>query len=181
MNKKAITVVLVVAAAVGSYASPYWTIYQMCSAMQARDADKFSRYVDYPALRESLKTQLIALTQSKMQSPEMKDNPFAGLGQMLGLAMANMVVDTMVSPSGVMAMMAGEKPPALPSTSTSAAPPPTDEKQVALNGSLKYDVSYRSWDLVQASALKDNGDKITVDLRRDGLWSWKWVSIQLPN
>nr|CUV58303.1 conserved exported protein of unknown function [Ralstonia solanacearum] len=181
MNNKAIAAVLVAAAAtVSSYASPYWTIYQMSSAMQARDADKFSRYVDYPALRESLKAQFMALMQSKMQTPEMKDNPFAGLGQMLGLAMVNTVVDTMVSPSGVMSMMAGQKPPAAPTTSTSATPP-ADEKPAAPKDSLKYDVSYRTWDLVEASALKDNGDKITIVLRRDGLWSWKWISITLPN
>ncbi|MCT7295202.1 DUF2939 domain-containing protein [Ralstonia sp. CHL-2022] len=181
MNKKAVVVVVVaVTAAACSYASPYWTIYQMRSAIEARNADKFSQYVDYPALRESVKAQFMVTMQQKMQAPEMKNNPFAGLGQMLGLAMVNTVVDAMVSPSGVMSMMAGEKPMATPSSPARTTKPTTEDEKAAAKDAVKYDVSYRSWDLVQASALNKNGDTVTVDLRRDGLWSWKWVGIKLP-
>jgi len=169
--------------AVTSYASPYWTIYQMRSAIETRDPEKFSRYVDYPALRENLKAQLLLSINAHLQPPELKGNPFAGLGQMIGLAMVNTLVDTMVSPAGVMALMAGEKPAAQPSAPQpqASAPAPEAPRKEAARDTLKYDVSYRSWNLVQATATKDNGDAIVADLRRDGLWSWKWVGIKIPD
>jgi len=74
--------------------------------------------------------------------------------------------------------MAGEKPFSKPSQSSST---PAEAKKEGAKEALKYDVSYRSWDLVQASASKDNGDKIVADLRRDGFWSWKWAGIKLPD
>lgn len=179
MNRKlkAGAIAVIAIGALTSYASPYWTIYQMRSAIDARDTDKFSRYVDYPALRESLKAQILISFQGQMQSAEMKDNPFAGLGQMLGLAMVNTVVDTVVSPAGVMALMAGETPAQKRSPST---PAPNAPKEDAAKDALKYDISYRGWDLVQATARKENGEQIVADLRRDGLWSWKWVGVKLP-
>jgi len=181
MNKrlKAGAIALVALGALTSYASPYWTIYQMRSAIETRDPEKFSRYVDYPALRENLKAQIVLSLKEQLPSPE-KDNPFAGLGQMIGLAMVNTVVDAMVSPAGVMALMAGEKPAAKPSQ-PAPAPGPANPKKEAAKDTLKYDVSYRRWDLVQATATRDNGEQIVVDLRRDGLWSWKWAGVKLPD
>lgn len=185
MNKKLLigAVAVIAIGAVTSYASPYWAIYQMRSAIEQRDPEKFSQYVDYPALRENLKAQLLPSLQGPMQSPQLKDNPFAGLGQMIGLAMVNTLVDTMVSPAGVMALMAGEKPAAQPPARQppTSAPAPESPRKEAARDALKYDVSYRSWNLVQATATKDNGDAIVADLRRDGLWSWKWVGIRIPD
>lgn len=179
MNKKVVAAVALLAAgAVSSYASPYWTLYQMRSAMEVRDSEKFSHYVDFPALRENLKGQFLASMKDKLQSPEMKDNPFAGLGQMIGIAVVNTMLDTVVSPAGVMALMAGEKPSAKSSPSTTTTPA---ERTQGAKEKLKYDVSYRNWELVQATASKENGDKIVVDLRRDGLWSWKWAGVKLPD
>nr|WP_315597674.1 DUF2939 domain-containing protein [uncultured Cupriavidus sp.] len=188
MSKKVLVGVaaVMVVGAVASYASPYWTIYQMRSAIEKRDAEKFSTYVDYPALRESLKAQLLISLQGDVaSSPELKDNPFAGLGQIIGLAMVNTLVETMGPPAGVMALMAGEKPGPKPSALQAPAPAPAPEpdtpRKDAAKDTLRYDVSYRSWDLVQATATKENGEPITADLRRDGLWSWKWVGIKIPD
>ncbi|CAG2141311.1 DUF2939 domain-containing protein [Cupriavidus numazuensis] len=176
----AAAIAVIAIGAATSYASPYWTIYQMRSAIETHDAEKFSRYVDYPALRENLKGQLLSSLKGQMQSPALKDNPFAGLGQMIGLAMVNTIVDTMVSPAGVMALMAGEKPATRSPAPQSPAPAPEAPRKEAAKDALKYDVSYRSWTMVQATATKDNGDQIIADLRRDGLWSWKWVGIKIP-
>ncbi|MGY8527010.1 DUF2939 domain-containing protein [Paracidovorax citrulli] len=184
MNKKVLTCAIVAIAFVGasSYASPYWTIYQMRSAIEKRDSDKFSSYVDFPALRESLKAQLLLSLQDKMEGPDMKENPFAGLGHMIGLAMVNTLVDTMVSPAGVMALMAGEKPAteSSPKPGQSPAPAADGAREEAAKDALEYDVSYEGWDMVRATATKENGESIAADYRREGLWSWKWVGIQLP-
>ncbi|EHP38684.1 hypothetical protein OR16_36242 [Cupriavidus basilensis OR16] len=186
--KAAIAAAIVVGAT--SYASPYWTLYQMRSAIETRDADKFSRYVDYPALRESLKAQLTLSLQQKLGAPALQNTPFAGIGQAIGLAVINTMIDTMVSPAGVMALMAGEKPATAPQPKPATPPAPTPAenkgepagpaKEEAAKDALKYRLSYRALNTVEASATKDNGDRILIGLTREGLWSWKWSSVVLP-
>jgi len=190
MNRKATAVAVALALAVGagSYASPYWTLHQMHAAIEARDADKFSRYVDYPALRESLKGQILSSLHERLGTPALKDTPFASIGKMIGTAMVNTVVDTMVTPAGAMAIMAqGEarpdaSPPSQPApeppapAGSSATPPPAPPQRQT----LRYDVAYRDWNRVEASARRENGERVVLDLCRDGLWSWKWCGVQLP-
>ena len=77
-------VVVACVAAVGLlYASPHIALYNIGKAIERKDADAVSEYVDFPALRENVKGVLLAKMQSEMDKPEMKDNPFAGLGQIL--------------------------------------------------------------------------------------------------
>lgn len=40
------------------YASPYYTVYQMKQAAQCHDAQALNDYVDFPALRQSLKATI---------------------------------------------------------------------------------------------------------------------------
>jgi len=186
MNRRATVgaVALALAAGAGSYASPYWTLHQMHAAIEARDADKFSRYVDFPALRESLKGQILSSLHERLGTPALKDTPFASIGKMIGTAMVNTVVDTMVTPAGVMAIMAqGEaRPDASPPPQPAPEPPtPADSSAAPLQRqTLQYDVAYRGWNRVEASARRENGERVVLDLRRDGLWSWKWYGVQLP-
>jgi hypothetical protein len=58
-------------------------MYQMKSAIEAKDADRFSKHVDFPALRESFKSQLIAVMDRKIDASDKPANPFAKLGQAL--------------------------------------------------------------------------------------------------
>ena len=185
MNKKVLTcaVVAIALGGVSSYASPYSTICQMPSAIEKHDSNKFSQYVDYPALRENLKAQLLLSLKDKMQGPEMKDNPFAGLGQLIGLAMVDTIVDTLVSPAGVMALMAGERPANHNLTERPRPPPPAPDgpRKEATKDALRYDVSFEGWDLAQATATKEDGEPIVADFRREGLWSWRSVGIKIPD
>lgn len=174
---------LLVAVLASSYASPYWTLRQMHAAIETHDAEAFSRYVDYPALRASLKAQALLSLQQRLGLSGSADAPLAGVGQMLGMAMVGTVIDAMVSPAGVMALMArGEAgprpaPPALPGP---AATPDDGQAARPARESLRYDVSYRAWDRVDASARRADGERIVVELHRDGLWSWQWSGVRLP-
>ena len=42
------------------FESPAWTLQRMKGAAQSHDADALNVYIDYPALRDSLKAQLTA-------------------------------------------------------------------------------------------------------------------------
>ena len=96
----------VVALVATSYASPYWTLREMRNAIAEKDADAFSSHVDFPALRESVRAQVMIAMQARLGTPEMKSNALAGLGMLLGMALINQVIDTIVTPAGVMTLMA---------------------------------------------------------------------------
>ncbi|HSQ98984.1 MAG TPA: DUF2939 domain-containing protein, partial [Sphingomicrobium sp.] len=56
------------------FESPAWTLKGMKDAAQSRDADALNAYIDYPALRQSLKAELMA----RMMAEAQKDK--SGLG-----------------------------------------------------------------------------------------------------
>ncbi|MCA3782911.1 MAG: DUF2939 domain-containing protein [Burkholderia sp.] len=199
MKKKtriAIAGIAIAAGVASSYASPFITMYQMRSAMTDKDADSFSSHVDFPSLRESLRGQFLTMVQSKLaNSPDMKDNSFAGLGTMVAMGFANQLIDTMVTPAGVMTMMAqgAAKPahpadaPVAPASSaapTEATPAGSDSGAAPHEANtapkVDYSVRYKNWSTVTATARKGTNDQVTLVFKRDGLWSWKLSGIDLP-
>ena len=60
-----LAVVFVVLAAAAYFGSPYWAIQQMRSVAQSGQGDKLVGYVDFPAVRESLKTQFTLMMSNK--------------------------------------------------------------------------------------------------------------------
>ena len=157
--------------AVSSYASPYWTLHQMKTAIAEKDADGLSEHIDFPALRESFKGQMMTMMQERMGSAGMANNPFAAMGQMMGAALVNQVVDAAVSPAGVMAMMeAGKVKP--------GAPPAPAADADAAKETTDYSVDYRSWSKVAISTSQQDAGKFI--LKRTGLWSWQLSALELP-
>lgn len=84
------------------FESPAWTLKGMKDAAQSHDADALNAYIDYPALRESLKTELMA----RMMAEAQKDKSgFGALGMALGSAMMGPMIDGLVSPAGMRAAL----------------------------------------------------------------------------
>ncbi|WP_423371291.1 DUF2939 domain-containing protein [Burkholderia sp. LMG 32019] len=195
MKRKTLMAVAGIAITAGvatSYASPYITMHQMRSAIADKDADSFSSHVDFPSLRESLRAQLMAMMQAKMaNSPEMKGNSFADLGMMMAMGFVNQAIDTMVTPAGVMTMMAqGAAKPAHASVPASA-PEPSETAHAGSNGGATpqtssstpkadYSVGYKNWSTVTATARQGTDDEVTFIFKRDGLWSWKLSAVNVP-
>jgi hypothetical protein len=181
MNKKLMLGVVVAAVVAGSsYASPYWTVYKMRTAIIDNDAASFSERVDFPALRENLKAQFMVKMADKMNSPELKNNPFAALGSALAVGLANQIVETMVTPTGLMFMIdsAKSKPLSAVEKPVALAPESATEQQKP----AEYALSYESWSTVKAQAKSKTVDPSAVAfiLKRDGLWGWKLAGIELP-
>lgn len=161
-------------------ASPYITLYQMRSAMQDSDADAFSKHVDFPALRENFKGQMMAAMNSQMESPEMAGNPFAGFGKAMAVAFIGPMVDNLISPAGVIAMMknnsvsleaAKKQASAAPDTSPTAASKPASD----------YAIDYRSWDKMVVRLDGASEDRGGFVFRRNGIWDWKLSAVELPS
>ncbi|WP_379678720.1 DUF2939 domain-containing protein [Massilia consociata] len=177
-RKRALAAAAVVAGllAVSSYASPYWRLYQLRTAVAERDAAKVAQHVDFPALRESVKAELVAQLGAGSLVPQARDNPFAAFGKAMALAVIDPVVDAVVSPAGVTAMLeAGE---VRIRREPDPAPAPGRASTDGEGDKVRYDLAYRSWDRVAMT--REGGGSGAFILHRHGLWSWKLGGIELP-
>jgi hypothetical protein len=105
----AASALLLLAAAAGSWwwFSPYWTLRDMQTAMKARDADTFSKYVDFASLRADLKAD--AFSEIAREAKASKGDSSDGFA-MLGAAMVGPIIDGIISPDGLRALFAMRKP-----------------------------------------------------------------------
>lgn len=160
------------------YWSPYLAINGMKSAAQARDADAFNEYVDYPKLRESLKGQFSAMLAKPLLD---KSEPGSGIesagesfGRALGLVFVEKIVDAMIRPEMVMQAMQTAKLRPEGEVHTSE---PVGEK------STKWDYERKGMDKVIFRPVIENQPeeaRTGFVFQREGFASWKLTEIRMP-
>jgi Protein of unknown function (DUF2939) len=191
--------VIVVVAVLGyGYASPYLALNRLKRAADERDAQTVSEYVDYPALRESLKDQIAGLLTRKIQA-RANGNPLAALGAMIGVALIGPLVDAYATPDGVAALLNGmpprgdptQRPPVPPDApanapagsadSTPAAPAPaTAGSPTTPPQPPQTTAAYRGINEFVVTYQHGVGDtRYAAILRREGLFSWKLAAVDL--
>lgn len=166
------------------YYSPYLAIDSMQAAAKAGDGEAFNEHVDYPALRESLKGQMMASLANRMPKG-VNEQPLASMGAVLGATLVNQMIDSFVRPETIMAMLAQgrttpSEPPREPST-TPAAPAPTSEAPEAPE---------KNWRLVRITMNKviasrgeladTEGGLAGLVFLRSGFSTWKLTEIRIP-
>ena len=184
--------VLALAAVAGYwYWSPLLVIRNMQAAAQAKDADTFNDYVDYPKLRESVKGQFTALVTDSLAKSKASENPFAALGTMMALAMVGNVVDAMVRPEAVMHAMQDGKL-AQPGKQSSEAPPMSTgtarQTGGASESSGKAEWSYERKGANKLIAYATDpqrpdapaNDRLGIVFQRTGFADWKLTEVRLP-
>jgi len=122
-----LVVLAIVATLAFAYASPYIALERLKRAADARDAQTVNQYVDFPALRDSLKQQLVGLLERRLEGSG-HGNPLAAIGAMIGVAVIGPLVDAYATPDGVAALLngipprgePGERPPAPPDANSDA-------------------------------------------------------------
>ena len=174
MNRTLGSIVAVIVAAllaVSVYASPYWTLYRLKVAAERHDGDAISHHVDYPAVRASVKEQMLRLVEQQMQLPGLKDNPAAATMKAWETAMIGPLVDTLVSPANLAAAFHGKSNAAEPGKPRSRSDDAVSEDLV---------LNYRSWSDV-ALCEKGHESEGCLVFRRQGLWMWKLVAIEIPH
>jgi hypothetical protein len=74
MSKRVAAIVVAIGLLWGGayYGSPYWAVHQMQAAARAGEGDRLAGYIDFPAVRESIKSQLQAKLMKQMQNDNVK-------------------------------------------------------------------------------------------------------------
>ena len=78
-------------------ASPYFSFWRFAAAVQSRDAAAISARVDFPAVRASLKRQLVARFANKTTSHKRWIN--------LGPTLIDAIIDAYITPDGIAALL----------------------------------------------------------------------------
>ena len=179
LHLKKITIaaaVAIVAIAATAYASPYYALHQIKAALAERNAEALAEHVDFPALRASVKTQLEASMERSIAATAGSDNPLAALGQSIASAMLGKMVDTMVSPAGVVALVnkSAVSPQADANTNADA---PADGAQKKAG----YSAGYAGLNTFVVRAKDGNAQEGALVLLRHGVWGWKLSSIEIAS
>jgi Protein of unknown function (DUF2939) len=108
MNRivKLAIVVLGLAFCVWMYFAPHLTVRSMRLAAERGDAEALSAHVDFPALRESVKSQLADAMDERIGDRN-KASAFGALGARLATAIADPMIDAMLTPQALSLMFSG--------------------------------------------------------------------------
>ncbi|MPW06167.1 DUF2939 domain-containing protein [Paraburkholderia sp. CNPSo 3155] len=180
-------VVIVIAALGFIYASPYLAVNNLKRAADARDAQTVNQYVDFPALRDSLKQQVGAMLTRRLEADA--GNKMATIGAVIGVTLIGPLVDAYATPDGVAALLngmpprgtPGEQPSAPPAagggapaagdtTTQASAPPPGRQSTAGYRSLNEFVVTYRRG---------EGNANYSAIFRREGLVTWKLAAINL--
>ena len=166
--------VAVIGVAVTAYASPYYALQQIKTALAERNAEALAEHVDFPALRASVKAQLETSMARSIEATAGSGNPLAALGQSIASAMLGKMVDTMVSPAGVVALV----------NKSAVSPQASDTADAPADGARKkadYSAGYAGVNTFVVRAKDGNAQEGALVLQRHGVWGWKLSSIEIAS
>lgn len=99
-------VVLGIAFCVWVYFTPHLTVRSMRLAATRGDAEALAAHVDFPALRESVKSQLADAMDERIGGRDTA-SAFGALGARLATAIADPMIDAMLTPQALSLMFTG--------------------------------------------------------------------------
>ena len=175
--KKVVALVLVLVGG-GFYATPYIALHNMQQAAQAKDAAALNEYIDYPAVKESLKLSM----NSEMSKALLKNKTDSGMNAfatMFASAFVNPMIDIVVTPENMAMMLQADMPKAIDTEDKST--PNQAEKSVA------HDVishkSYQDFNHFVVTLAKADHPNLafTFTFERHGLIHWQLKGLAIPS
>lgn len=154
---------LIGAGSVYLYFTPHLALKEIERAARSGDTAALAQRVDFPAVRSSVKRQVLArIDQVAAANP----NPLAAFGSALAGALSEPAVDALLTPDNVARMLRGE--------SLGSVQGPTLRLDTS-SIELKY-IGFNRFQAVTAPA----PGGFTLVLAREGWLDWKLVEVILP-
>lgn len=149
--------VVVIATAVAlQYFAPHWAVHRLATAIQERDSNALSSHIDFPALQENVKAQVIA------KMPKLSPGAVDQMAQRL------------VSLERLSVLLGGTR------SNDRAGDMANGARSIALAVGLArmFTVSYVDWSSVQVESR--HGKHRKFFLRRYGLMKWNVTGADIP-
>lgn len=179
--KKSLIVGLAVGAvglfAIAWAAAPVLTAQALVRAAKAGDERKVEAMVDFPALRESLKSELNAELAARMsRDPRLADSGLGGLGMMLAPMILSGAVDAVVTPQVVTRMVTTAE---APDPNSRSGPEPEPGK--AGGKDIHQSWGYRGFNQFAVTLTERSrpDEHLALILERRGLFEWKLAAVDL--
>ncbi len=176
--KKWIIAILALLLLLGGYvaAGPYLAINGIRTALAEQDTGKLERYVDFPALRVSLRAQAEDAL-ARRAGTGVQSNLFGAIALSVANSMLGTGVDTMVTPLGIGALLQGRSmwKQSIGDTlngDTYGKPVPADPLKTATH-------HYESPSRFTATIQNEAGQPVVFVFKRKGL-TWKLADVKLP-
>jgi len=171
---------LVAAALVALYAvSPWIAAERLARALKSGDPAAIDRMVDFPAVRQSLSSQLTARMNAEMRDdPETANNPFAGLVTLIAPTLVNQLVNVIVTPEGI-AKLSREAMKAKAAEDASDRGKGKKAKDEAED--IEPTLAYTGLNTFTATYEAPGKGAMVWTLGRDKLFFWKLKSIQVSD
>jgi len=160
-----LAILVMAVAVIWGYTAPGRSLEQLRTAAESGDAAELTKIVDFPALRESVKTQVQAAFERRMQDPD--GGPLATLAETLGEQIMEPTIDRLLTPEVIASLAAGRPPASRGSTEPRDLP--------------AHDVDWITPDTFRlrfpGDASEDEG--FWLEFRRRGI-TWMLVGAGLP-
>ena len=169
------------------YFLPYIAFSGMKSAIDARDASRLAGYVNFPALKDSIKADLSARIAARVSDTREK-SLFGALGAALAGVFVDPLVDAFVTPESLAMILKAEMPkpapPARQPPPSAPAPPASSPPESATPTESKREqsMSYESFDRFVVSVKKKGStdQPFSLVFTREGWFSWKLSALRMP-
>lgn len=168
MKKTPLLALLLCAAAAWLYFTPYMAVNRLQAAAERGDRQALDEMVDFPALRNSVKSEIQGSVARGIQKG---GGPFAALGSAMTGMIVSPVVDAAVTPEGIGLLMKGQRPT------------DDDRREDDENWRERTKIS-RRWEaadrfVIQYSDRQSGHEQIALIMRRDGL-RWRLSGVRFP-
>lgn len=173
-------IVLGLAFCVWMYFAPHLTVRSMRLAAERGDAEALSAHIDFPALRESVKSQLADAMNERIGGSDTA-SAFGALGARLAAAVADPMIDAMLTPQALSLMFSG-RGLALDGLATAGIRPADGDSRNSGNlPQWQSEMRYEDFSTFVVE-LQPDDDAIppsTLIFKRDKLLLWKLSGIEM--
>ena len=171
----------------GAYyaASPWLTVNKLKQAFEKKDTRQIEKIIDFPELREDFK-EVAKATVMKNAAKELEGNPYAALGMMMANALIDPLIDSVISPAGLQALLSTGEMSVQPSdvlnenNSWSSKESTTEEFKPSPDLSVKMNYTDLSEFKIELSNKKVIAEPISLFMEREGFADWKVTGIDIP-
>lgn len=159
--------------------SPWIAAERLARALKSGDPAAIDRMVDFPAVRQSLSSQLTARMNAEMrEDPETANNPFAGLVTLIAPTLVNQLVNVIVTPEGI-AKLSREAMKAKKAEDAQDRAAGKAKKNRDDGEDIEPTLAYTGLNTFTATYEAPGKGAMVWTLGRDKLFFWKLKSIQV--
>lgn len=156
---------------------PFYTLHQLRTAVETQDVAYLDDQVDFPLLRDNIKLQLNARA-AQATPPRWRDSPLGGLALGLTNQLVDRVVESLVTPSGLLRLLEERTmQPESPSADSGTKDPVSQAEREVRFREARF--RFEGLSRLRVEATTERGEAIRVILSRQGL-KWRLTNLILP-